>query len=132
VKKTFVNGCFDILHRGHIELFKYARSLSDYLVVAIDSDRRIKEHKGPSRPFNCLEDRKCVLESIKFIDKVISFDSDRELELSVKKTNPDYMIVGSDWKGKTVIGSQFAKKIMFFERIDGYSTTETIQNLGNR
>ena len=132
MKKTFVNGCFDILHRGHIELFKYARSLSDYLVVAIDSDKRIKEHKGVGRPFNCLEDRKFVLESIKFIDKVISFDNDKELEIAVKNTNPEFMIVGSDWKDKTVIGGKFANKIMFFERIDEYSTTETIQSIGNR
>ena len=132
MKKTFVNGCFDILHRGHIELFKYARSLSDYLDVAIDADDRIKQHKGPNRPFNGLEDRKFILQSIQYIDEVISFSNDEELRLSVKNTNPDFMIVGSDWEGKNVIGSEFAKKVIYFERIDGYSTTETIKYLSNR
>ena len=100
MRTVFVNGCFDILHRGHIELFKYAKSLGDYLLVAIDSDERIKEHKGPRRPHNNIGDRKAVLSSIKFIDEVTCFASDVELEEIVKKLAPDNMIVGSDWQGK--------------------------------
>ena len=132
MRTVFVNGCFDILHRGHIELFKYAKSLGDYLLVAIDSDERIKEHKGPRRPHNNIGDRKAVLSSIKFIDEVTCFASDVELEEIVKKLAPDNMIVGSDWQGKKVIGSQHAKNVIFFERIDGYSTTRTIQSLSHR
>ncbi len=79
----WVNGCFDVLHRGHIELFKYAKSLGNRLVVGIDSDNRIKGSKGSSRPFNTSRDRKYVLQSIKYIDDVVEYDSDDELELYV-------------------------------------------------
>lgn len=129
---VFVNGCFDILHRGHIELFKYAKSLGDYLLVALDSDDRIREHKGASRPHNNIDDRRAILSSIKFIDEVTCFSSDTELESIVKKFAPDNMIVGSDWQDKKVIGSQYAKNVIFFERIDGYSTTKTIQSFSDR
>ena len=70
MKKIFVNGCFDILHRGHIELFKYAKSLGDILFVGIDTDERVKKAKGNERPFNNQDDRKYLLESIKYIDEV--------------------------------------------------------------
>ena len=92
MKISFVNGCFDVLHPGHIELLKYARSLGDYLIVAIDSDRKVAELEG-------------LLDSIR----------------------PDTLVVGSDWKGKEVVGSQYAKSVKFFDRIGDYSTTKTIQ-----
>ena len=64
MKKVWINGCFDVLHRGHIELFEYAKSLGEKLIVGIDSDAKVKQDKGDDRPINCLEDRKYVLESI--------------------------------------------------------------------
>ena len=79
----WVNGCFDILHRGHLELFKFAKSQGSFLVVGIDSDKRVKNNKGISRPINNQEDRKFFLECIKYIDKVVVFDSDYELETCV-------------------------------------------------
>lgn len=127
MKLVFVNGCFDILHRGHIELFSYARSLGDYLLVAIDSDRRVKEMKGNSRPFNNQEDRKYLLESIRYVDKVLFFDSSEELEELISKSKPDIMVVGSDWIGKPVIGSQHAKSLIYFYRIGDYSTTKILE-----
>ena len=127
IKTIWVNGCFDILHRGHIELFRYAKSLGDQLVVGIDSDERVRSSKGPSRPFNNLDDRKYMLNSIKYIDTVVSFTSDMELERHIEYYSPDTMIVGSDWKGKPIIGSQHSKNVKYFRRIGSYSTTKILE-----
>ncbi len=122
--KVWTNGCFDILHRGHIELFRYAKSLGDELVVGIDTDEKVKLDKGKDRPINNLQDRMYMLQSIKYIDKVISFDSTKDLEKTIKWYRPNIMVIGSDWKEKDVIGSFFTDKLVFFDRIDGYSTTD--------
>jgi D-beta-D-heptose 7-phosphate kinase/D-beta-D-heptose 1-phosphate adenosyltransferase len=127
-----VNGCFDVLHPGHIQLFEYARSLGDYLIVAIDSDKKVGEMKGPSRPIFCQDDRARTLEAIRYIDVVHIFNSKEELEDLIKTINPDIMIVGSDWKGKEVVGGQYAKEVRFFDRVGEYSTTRTIQGLTYR
>lgn len=119
MKLIWVNGCFDILHRGHIELFKYARSLGDRLIVGIDSDYRIKENKGEERPYNTQEDRKFLLESIKYIDKVVIFQTSSELRGMVSYFKPEIMVVGSDYREKPVIGSEFTKEVKFFDRIGG-------------
>ena len=132
MKVGFVNGCFDILHIGHKRLFEFAKNNCDYLIVGIDSDQRVKELKGDSRPLNCQYDRKEMLESIKYIDKVEIFNSEKELINLVKVHHPAVMFVGSDYKEKNVIGSQHAKKLIFFERIDGYSSTKAIKDITNR
>lgn len=132
MKTVFVNGCFDILHRGHIELFKYAASLGDTLIVAIDSDERVKSSKGLSRPFNNQDDRVFMLESIKYIDKVCIFNSTEELENLIKYVSPDLLVVGSDWVGKEIVGGEYAKRICFFDRIPGYSTTKIIESSSDR
>ena len=132
MKTIFINGCFDILHPGHIELFKYARSLGDELIVGIDSDERIKQSKGAARPIYNSNNRKLILESIKYIDKVVIFNNDDELIKLVKYCSPYVMVVGSDWKGKKIIGSEYAKEVYFFERIQEFSTTKTIENIINR
>lgn len=126
MKLVFVNGCFDVLHRGHIQLFKYAKSLGDYLMVAIDSDSRVKKMKGKTRPFNNQEDRKYVLQSIRYINEVLFFESSEELAYLIYVYNPDIMVVGSDWKGKEVVGSKHAKELVFFDRIGDYSTTKIL------
>jgi D-beta-D-heptose 7-phosphate kinase/D-beta-D-heptose 1-phosphate adenosyltransferase len=132
MKIIFVNGCFDVLHPGHIQLFEYAKSLGDYLIVAIDSDKKVGEMKGPKRPIFCQEDRARTLEAIRYIDVVHIFDSKEELEDLIKTINPDIMVVGSDWKGKEVVGKQYAKAVRFFDRVGEYSTTRTIQGLTYR
>ena len=126
-KIIWTNGCFDILHKGHIELFKYAKSLGSKLYVGLDSDEKVKRDKGHDRPFNNLSDRITVLESIKYIDKVISFNSKNELESLIMLYKPDTMVVGSDWERKVVVGSKYVSNIKFFNRIDGYSTTNILQ-----
>lgn len=129
MKVVWVNGCFDILHRGHIEMFKYAKSVGDLLVVGIDSDERISKNKGQSRPVNCLNDRRFILESIKYIDSVVSFASDKELKENILKSKASIMVIGTDYKNKKIIGSDIFEEIKFFKRIDKYSTTNIIKDL---
>ncbi len=126
--KIWVNGCFDILHRGHFELFNFAKSLGDILIVGIDSDEKIASDKGPNRPYNNLEDRVYALESLKAIDKVMVFDNREHLEWLVSSVSPDIIVVGSDWKGKEIVGGDHAREIIYFDRIGNYSTTEILLN----
>ena len=128
----FTNGCFDILHRGHIELFKYCKSIGDILIVGIDTDEKIKLDKGMSRPFNTLKDRIFLLNSIKYIDKIYSFNSCNDLENLVESIMPHVLVKGSDWRGKTVVGSRHAGEVVYFERIENYSTTKILENSFDR
>lgn len=125
----WTNGCFDILHRGHIELFRYAKSLGDYLMVGIDSDQRVKSSKGFNRPFNNLEDRIAMLESIRFIDEVVFFETDFELDALILSSGAETMVIGSDYKNKKVIGSRHVQTVKFFDRIGKHSTTRIIEGL---
>ena len=127
MKKVWINGCFDILHRGHIELFKFAKDQGDIVIVGIDSDDRVKELKGPTRPINNQEDRKFFLEAIEFIDQVVIFDTENELIQKIAKIKPEIMIVGSDYRNKRVIGSENANRLVFFDRIGNYSTTNILE-----
>ena len=131
-KSVFVNGTFDVLHLGHLALLNYAKSLGDKLFVAIDSDERVRQLKGSTRPIYDVYQRKVMLLNLKAVDEVEIFSSDEELEMWIKQINPTIMVVGSDWRNKTVIGSQYAKRLEFFERIDEYSSTKTIQDIINR
>ena len=132
MKKVFVNGTFDIIHRGHIELLNFAKSYGDFLIVGIDSDERVRQLKGPTRPIHNQEDRKFLLENLKAVDRVLIFNTEEELIELVKIIEPDIMVVGSDYKNKTVIGSEYAKQLLFFDRIDEYSSTKIIQGIINR
>ncbi len=94
---VLVNGVFDVLHRGHIELLKYAKSIGDVLYVAIDSDERVRSIKGNNRPINKVEDRVYVLNAIKYVDKVFVFDTLDELRSLHRSISPDILVKGSDW-----------------------------------
>ena len=126
MKNIFVNGCFDVLHRGHFQLIHYAASLGE-LTVALDSDEKVARDKGPDRPIYSLEDRVYQMTRLRGVSEVLSFSTREELEMLIEYIKPDIMIVGSDWKGKEVVGSQYAKEVKFFDRIGDYSTTKTIQ-----
>lgn len=127
-----INGTFDILHRGHIELLNYASSLGDKLLVAIDTDRRVKELKGNDRPINCQEDRKFHLENLKAVDSVVFFDSKDELIEIMKSWKPDIYVKGSDWKGGEGTAHQYSKEVIYYDRVSDYSTTNIIQRIANR
>lgn len=133
MKRVMVNGTFDILHRGHLELLKFARDHGDYLLVAIDTDRRVKELKGDSRPINNQEDRLFHLMSLAFVNEVVLFDSQSELENIMQRYRPDVYVKGSDWKKSSPsTAEKYCNHVMYYERKDGYSTTNIIQNIINR
>ena len=127
--KVFTNGCFDLIHPGHLEMIRYCASLGDHLLIGIDSDERVKKTKGDNRPINPESVRQKILLNFKWVNDVEIFSNDEELTNLIRSYSPDYMIVGSDWKKKHVIGSEHAKIIGFFERIDEFSTTEIIKRI---
>jgi len=130
MKKVFVNGTFDLLHEGHIALLEYAKTLGETLAVAIDSDERVKQLKGPDRPIQDQKERTNALIALKAVNDVYIFDTDDELEWLVSVH--DVMVKGSDYKGKPIIGESVCKELVFFDRIDGYSTTQKIQDIADR
>jgi rfaE bifunctional protein nucleotidyltransferase chain/domain len=127
MKTLLVTGCFDVLHIGHIRLLKYADHIADEVIVAIDSDAKVKRDKGDSRPFNDQHDRQEFLKSIKGVDGVMVFDSEEDLKRICKEVWPNYRLVGSDWKGKDVVGAEYCQEIIYFDRIPGYSTTNILE-----
>lgn len=129
MKKIIVNGTFDIVHLGHLELLNYAKSLGDHLTVCIDTDRRVKEKKGDKRPINNQIERLTLLKNLKCVDDVKLFDTDQDLIDIVKKH--DIMVKGSDHKGKSVIGEKYCK-VIYYDRIEKYSTTKKIQSIIDR
>ncbi len=126
--KIIVNGTFDILHPGHLALLNYAKSLGDFLIVAIDTDERVRKLKGSSRPINDQATRKIMLENLRAVDEVQLFNSDDELLRLIEKC--DIMVKGSDYKDKPIVGDALID-IEFYERTD-HSTTKTIQDIVNR
>jgi rfaE bifunctional protein nucleotidyltransferase chain/domain len=130
--RVMVNGTFDILHRGHIELLNFARQQGDSLLVAIDTDRRVKELKGDDRPINNQQDRKFHLANLKAVDSVCFFDSKEELIELMKHWKPDVYVKGSDWKGSEGTAHKYSKQVIYYDRVGNYSTTNTIQNIINR
>ena len=131
IKKVVVNGVFDIVHIGHIELLKYAKSLGDHVLVLIDADKEVKKLKGPLRPINNQEERKLLLESLRYVDEVKVFNTQQELVDLIKEYQPDIMVKGDEYKGRPITGEQYAKKIEFFKKTE-HSTTGTIHRIINR
>jgi rfaE bifunctional protein nucleotidyltransferase chain/domain len=131
VSKVIVNGTFDILHRGHLELLQFARSQGDQLLVCIDTDRRVKELKGNTRPINNQDDRRFMLYNLRTVDTVMLFDSKEELINIIKEYKPDIMVKGSDYRGRSIVGEQHVPKVIFYDRTE-HSTTKTIQDIINR
>jgi D-beta-D-heptose 7-phosphate kinase/D-beta-D-heptose 1-phosphate adenosyltransferase len=129
MKRVFVNGTFDVLHLGHLAMLNYAKALGDHLIVAIDSDERVKRLKGSSRPINNVNERKVMLENLKAVDQVEIFDTDEDL-INIIKTC-DIMVKGGDYKTLPIIGKEYVT-VVLFERIDEYSSTKKIQHIIDR
>ena len=125
---VWCNGTFDILHPGHIELFKVGKSLGDKLIVATDTDEKIRQDKGASKPINNLCDRISMLQAIKYIDEVFYFNDRKELEGLIKLYRPDILLLGDDWQGGDVVGIEYAKEARFLPRLN-YSTTDIIKKI---
>lgn len=131
--KVMVNGTFDILHRGHIELLNFAKNQGNQLLVAIDTDRRVKELKGESRPINNQDDRKFFLYNLKAVDIVMLFDSKDELISIMKEYKPDIYVKGSDWKrDRPSTAEQYCKRVIYYDRVGDYSTTKIIRDIVDR
>jgi rfaE bifunctional protein nucleotidyltransferase chain/domain len=126
MKTIWTNGCFDILHIGHIELFKFAKSLGDILIVGIDSDTRVKSLKGDQRPVNNQKDRKSFLESISYVKEVVVFDTENELRQLLRNFNVDSIVVGDDYKDRFVLGSDLVSSVIFFPKIPNKSTSNIV------
>jgi D-beta-D-heptose 7-phosphate kinase/D-beta-D-heptose 1-phosphate adenosyltransferase len=125
--KVWVNGTFDVLHIGHIKLLEFASQFGE-VRVGIDTDDRVKKFKGELRPINNIKDRIDFMNSIKYVNSSVSFSTDKELCDRINEWNADIIIVGNDYKDKKVIGSHLVKEVIFFDKIDGYSSTKIIES----
>ena len=122
----WLNGCFDVLHMGHIKMFQRARQMGMKVIVGIDTDERITSAKGEGRPVNNFHNRVEFLKSIKYIDEVVGFSTDEELSNTIKEYAPRYMLIGDDYKDKKIIGSEWIKQIMYVPRYQGLSSSDII------
>jgi len=131
-KIVFTNGCFDILHVGHIRYLSEAKSLGDILVIGINSDKSVKELKGPSRPINSLSDRALILSELRYVDYVVSFEEQTPLEL-IKIIMPDILVKGGDYTVETVVGSSevihSGGQVKLLQFHNGYSSTNYIDKI---
>jgi D-beta-D-heptose 7-phosphate kinase/D-beta-D-heptose 1-phosphate adenosyltransferase len=127
-KIVFTNGCFDILHIGHIKYLDEAKKLGDILIVGINTDESIKRNKGISRPINTLEDRINFLNKFDFIDFIVPFDSDTPIDL-IKQIKPDFLVKGGDYNPDTVVGKEYAKQTLCLSYTSGKSTTKILELL---
>jgi len=127
-KITFTNGCFDILHLGHVNYLEKASNLGDVLIVGINSDESIKKIKGSNRPINSLEDRIGIIASLSSVDYVVTFNEETPINL-IKSIKPEFLVKGADYKKREVVGSEFAKEVILIEFIQGKSTTNLISQI---
>jgi D-beta-D-heptose 7-phosphate kinase/D-beta-D-heptose 1-phosphate adenosyltransferase len=129
--KIGLNGCFDVLHHGHFKLIQYATSFGGEVIIGIDSDERVRQMKGEGRPFHSESERAFNLKQIKGVDTVVVFNSDETLRELLERYKPDKFIIGSDYLGKKIIGQEFAKQIVIFDRLDKFSTTDILNHGDN-
>ncbi|MBT0879141.1 D-glycero-beta-D-manno-heptose 1-phosphate adenylyltransferase [Campylobacter sp. 2018MI01] len=127
-KIVFTNGCFDILHYGHLSYLRAAKELGDILVVGLNSDESIKRLKGENRPINNIMTRKAMMCALEFVDYVCEFSEDTPINL-IKTLEPDILVKGADYEGKEVVGSSYAKEVKLIEFKTGYSTTNIIEKI---
>ncbi len=130
---VFTNGCFDLLHRGHVELLAQCRDMGDYVIVGLNTDRSVKKLKGPARPVNDELSRAAVLAALKYVDAVVLFDEDTPLEL-ISLIKPDILVKGGDYKAADIVGADLLRsyggEVRIVPLVKGFSTTETIARSG--
>lgn len=126
-KVSFTNGCFDIVHKGHIHSLFRASQFAEHLIVAVNSDESVRRLKGEERPINYQEDRAYVLAALACVDAVIIFNEDTPLEI-LKKISPDVLIKGGDYRIDEIVGREYADKVEIIEYLEGYSTTSILKN----
>jgi len=125
---VFTNGCFDILHTGHITYLRQAKELGDILIVGLNTDNSVKRLKGEKRPIFNEKDRAKMLSSLEVVDYIVLFDEDTPKNI-IKKIKPDILVKGGDYKVEKVIGREFASRTIVLPYINGYSTTEIIKRI---
>ena len=130
---VFTNGCFDIIHPGHVDLLTRAKALGDKLIVGINSDRSVSAIKGPGRPLQDQEARKAVLLGLSSVDEVIIYD-ELTPEETIKQTKPDILVKGDDWKKDEIIGADFVKanggQVVSLSLVSGFSTSSIAEKMG--
>ncbi len=134
MKVAFTNGCFDILHLGHLEVLTKSKEFGDRLIVAVNSDESVRKLKGEERPINDFQTRSNMLASFSFVDYVVEFSDDTPKKL-IQIIKPDFLIKGGDYKKKNVVGndivSSYGGETIIIPLIDGLSSTNTINKLKN-
>ncbi|HHG74109.1 MAG TPA: D-glycero-beta-D-manno-heptose 1-phosphate adenylyltransferase [Persephonella sp.] len=129
-KVVFTNGCFDIIHAGHVDYLEKAKSLGDVLIVGLNSDESIRRIKGKDRPVNIQEHRKRVLEALKPVDLVVIFDEDTPERL-IKQIKPDVLVKGGDWSVENIVGADFVRsyggEVVTIDFVYDISTTKIIE-----
>jgi rfaE bifunctional protein nucleotidyltransferase chain/domain len=134
LKIVFTNGCFDILHLGHLDYLEKSRNLGDKLVIGLNTDRSVRKIKGPGRPINSEKARARMLAALVFVDAVIPFDEETPLEL-IKKVQPDILVKGKDYRIENIVGADFVMgnggEVKTIDLIEGYSTTDLIEKIKN-
>ncbi|CRF46898.1 ADP-heptose synthase / D-glycero-beta-D-manno-heptose 7-phosphate kinase [Helicobacter heilmannii] len=130
-KIIFTNGCFDLLHRGHVEYLQKAKALGGLLVVGLNSDSSVRRLKGKSRPICSQDARAFVLAGLECVDFVVLFEEDTPLEL-IKALKPHVLVKGADYAGKEIVGSSLVQEVVLIDFVEGYSTTSTLEKIQNR
>ena len=132
LKVVFTNGCFDILHLGHLDYLEKSRNLGDKLVIGLNTDKSVSKLKGPNRPVNNENARARMLVAMSFVDLVIAFDEETPFEL-IRKVKPDILIKGKDYSIENIVGAEFVLgnggEVKTIELLEGYSTTEIIKKI---
>uniref|UniRef100_UPI004047C6BB D-glycero-beta-D-manno-heptose-7-phosphate kinase n=1 Tax=Aliarcobacter sp. TaxID=2321116 RepID=UPI004047C6BB len=129
-KIVFTNGCFDILHAGHVKYLEEAKSYGDILILGLNADSSVKKLKGPTRPINNQDDRAYILASLESVDYVVIFEEETPYEL-IKLVQPHILVKGGDYEGKDVVGQDIAQELRLVQFVDGKSTTKIIQRIQN-
>jgi D-beta-D-heptose 7-phosphate kinase/D-beta-D-heptose 1-phosphate adenosyltransferase len=129
-KIIFTNGCFDILHAGHVKYLEEAKSYGDVLILGLNADNSVKKLKGPTRPINNQDDRAYILASLESVDYVVIFEEETPYEL-IKLIQPNILVKGGDYEGKDVVGQDIAQELRLVQFVDGKSTTKIIQRIQN-